>query len=65
MSDDNSVYWDRGVNDSYTDDDESDLDLCGFSWQFGCEEAGTEYCDWECPYRPEYQYWLDGRSNDS
>jgi uncharacterized protein YggL (DUF469 family) len=39
-------------NDDYTDDDAIDdlMSECGNNGSDGCNLAGTEYCDWECPF---------------
>lgn len=45
----------------YEDDEEYDywfwLDQCGFVPGYGCTKAGSEECDWECPFRD--QEYLD------
>jgi len=33
------------------DFDEDDEDECGMTEDGFCQLAGTEYCDWECPFR--------------
>lgn len=52
-------YWDSNRdrpddwedNDDWSDDDAVDylMDECGDTGD-GCTMAGTEYCDWECPF---------------
>ena len=41
-------------DDDFDDEPEDDLmDECGFVPGEGvCMLAGTEWCDWECPYNP-------------
>lgn len=42
-------------DDGFDDDDEPDFD-CPFDPNSGhCPLAGTEECDWECPYREDYE----------
>lgn len=36
--------------DFFDDDDDPDFDECGMAASGGCTLAGTEWCDWECPY---------------
>lgn len=33
------------------DDDGEPLDLCSMNIDGQCGQAGSEYCDFECPYR--------------
>lgn len=42
----------RGDFDEDELDDEDDFD-CGMTSDGGCTLAGTEECDWECPYSYE------------
>jgi hypothetical protein len=39
-------------DDGYTDDDAIDhlMDECGQDGDGNCSMAGTEYCDWDCPF---------------
>jgi hypothetical protein len=40
-------------DDDYVDDDDGDDfddDECGMTADGGCTLAGTEFCDWDCPY---------------
>ena len=39
-------------------DEDNYFDECGFSYEHGCQLAGTEFCDWECPFRSEYGLWI-------
>ena len=48
--------WTQDWDDRDPDDDdrvEEDLERCGQIPHLGggCQNAGTEYCDFECPYR--------------
>lgn len=38
--------------DNWDDDDldDDDGDLCGMTSEGTCMLAGTEHCDWDCPY---------------
>ncbi|MGE0133279.1 MAG: hypothetical protein AB7U82_34815 [Blastocatellales bacterium] len=46
-------FWD----DAEYDDEEDELELamqeCGQTRDGGCLLAGTEYCDFDCPFRDE------------
>lgn len=50
-------YFDWEDNDDYDDDDvflvEDGQFDCGFVTGEGCSMAGTEDCDFDCPYRDE------------
>ena len=39
-------------------DEDFDLDECGFSYEHGCQLAATEFCEWECPFHSEYVLWM-------
>ena len=43
------------------DEDENEyeywLDECGFIPGRGCSKAGSEECDWECPFHDDYSLW--------
>jgi hypothetical protein len=43
--------FDPDLNDEFDEDD--GLDECGQVPDGGCAMAGTEYCDFECPFRDE------------
>lgn len=46
-----SWFADYDYDDSVEDDD-FDVEFdCGFQPGYGCLYAGSEDCDWECPYR--------------
>jgi hypothetical protein len=45
--------WDDSEGKSDTFDEEELDGECGMSLDGGCELAGTEHCDFECPYRDE------------
>jgi hypothetical protein len=54
----NTAKWDDCYDDSYDDPDDFDDEFadepdfdCGFIPSDGCLLAGTEDCDFECPYR--------------
>ncbi len=47
---DDSDYPAAGHGDEWGDDDESEFD-CGWVTGLGCQLAGTEECDFECPFR--------------
>ena len=42
-----------GDDDDFGDDDAMDDDAlnCGLTRDGGCLEAGSEFCEFECPYR--------------
>jgi len=42
----------RDDGEEFTDDDALDdlFNECGKDRTGGCALAGTEYCDWECPF---------------
>lgn len=44
--------------DDFGDDDEDDEDWldCGLSIDGQCSKAGSEECDWECPYSHGERY---------
>lgn len=45
--------WLQLNSDPYADDEDAFDDLaqnCGQMQGGGCSLAGTEYCDWECPF---------------
>jgi hypothetical protein len=44
--------YDYDEDDPYTDDDAIDdlMDECGQDRHGHCSLAGTEYCDFECPF---------------
>lgn len=46
--------WDDEYDYDPMQDDEDDAMFdCGFVPGHGvCMKAGTEYCDWECPFNP-------------
>lgn len=52
MIDPTETFYDDD-EDEYeeTEQVESDLEECGQVPEGGCLMAGTEYCDFECPYR--------------
>ncbi len=43
----------------YEDENEYDywLNKCGFIPDRGCSKAGSEDCDFECPFRDDYDLW--------
>lgn len=45
-------YLQLNVDADARDDDALDYisDECGMTPYGGCLSAGTEYCDWECPF---------------
>lgn len=47
-------YWDD-ADDGFTDEDaiENLMDECGQDRSGSCSLAGTEYCDFECPFRDD------------
>lgn len=47
--------WDDGDDDWDQSDDGEDEDLfdCGWVPGIGCQMAGTEECDFECPFRDD------------
>lgn len=56
-------HYDPAIDDEYDPDDYDPGEECG-RWDQGakggmlpyyyCRQAGTEFCDWECPYsRPD------------
>ncbi len=48
----NNNYLDDDFDDDFDDDDDAMFD-CGFDPSSGfCMNAGTELCDWECPFNP-------------
>jgi hypothetical protein len=51
LEDDDSDYPASGRGDDW-DDDEDEFD-CGWVRGVGCQLAGTEECDFECPFRDE------------
>ena len=41
------------MEDDYYDDEPDPMDECGYVPGSGvCMLAGTEHCDWECPFNP-------------
>jgi hypothetical protein len=62
--DDSRDYWDDDDYDEWDDRDEYDdaLDDCGQIPHLGggCLNAGTEYCDFECPFRDNRMYRIRG-----
>lgn len=48
--------WDNPYDDFY----ESEFD-CGFVPEQGCQKAGSEECEFECPYREEHYKTLRRR----
>jgi len=46
------LNYDPSDDDVYTDEDaiEDLMDECGQDASGSCSLAGTEYCDWECPF---------------
>ena len=50
MTDDDSDRDDLGAYDIPDEDDPFDFD-CGMDRHGNCGKAGSEECDWECPYR--------------
>lgn len=46
------LNYDMDEDDRYTDEDAIDdlMDECGHTRDGGCSLAGTEYCDFECPF---------------
>ena len=50
MSAEPNHYDDDGDFDDGTDDDEADDFDCGMTGEGLCMYAGTEWCDWECPF---------------
>lgn len=49
---DDSDYPAAGRGDDWDDEDESEFD-CGWVRGVGCQLAGTEECDFECPFRDD------------
>ena len=47
--DDYPLYDDDPCDDLPDDDDDWDLMNCGMMPDGQCTQAGTEFCDWECP----------------
>jgi hypothetical protein len=45
-------YLELNSDPDATDDDALDFlsDECGKDANGSCSQAGTEYCDWECPF---------------
>jgi hypothetical protein len=53
MKEHHEVNYDADDDDGdYTDEDAIDdlITDCGRTNDGGCSLAGTEYCDWECPF---------------
>ena len=48
---------DDGIRDEWDDDEESEFD-CGWVRGVGCQLAGTEECDFECPHRRDFEKGL-------
>lgn len=47
-------WYDDGPGDDWEDEYQEALDNCGQGQGYsGCRQAGTEYCDFECPFRDE------------
>ncbi|GAX43437.1 hypothetical protein NIES4075_44500 [Tolypothrix sp. NIES-4075] len=47
-------WFDSDDFDDLVEDDDFDVEFdCGFQPGSGCLYAGSEDCDWECPYRDE------------
>jgi len=46
------LNYDADDDDPYTDDDAIDdlLEKCGMDRYGNCSLAGTEECDWDCPF---------------
>lgn len=60
--------WDDDNDENYIDDEhemheneedefERAMDECGQTQDGGCMLAGTEYCDWDCPFSK--QMWAN------
>lgn len=49
--DGDDMDWDQS-SDGWDDDDEGEFD-CGWVRGVGCQLAGTETCDFECPHRDD------------
>ena len=49
-------FDDDGIRDEW-DDDEEEFD-CGWVRGVGCQLAGTEECDFECPHRRDFEKGL-------
>jgi hypothetical protein len=47
---DESYYYADDPEDYDPEDDWDNEFDCGFIPGYGCQLAGTEECDWECPY---------------
>jgi hypothetical protein len=47
---DEDEIFDDDDGDPFDELDELDMD-CGLADDGQCSQAGTEYCDFECPYR--------------
>ncbi|MBW4607345.1 MAG: hypothetical protein KME22_08985 [Hassallia sp. WJT32-NPBG1] len=48
--------WLSEEDDDWIEEDDFDLEFdCGFQPGYGCHYAGSEDCDWECPYRDKLQ----------
>lgn len=45
--------WDDNDYDDEEDEWEAAMQECGQTREGGCSLAGTEYCDFDCPFRDE------------
>lgn len=58
--DDHSWDYDDSDDDNEEDELERAMDECGQIRGGGCMLAGTEFCDWECPFSSMVQIKRDG-----
>ncbi len=60
-------FTDEEFDDEEFDDDENfDCGMCfdQNGRMLGCELAGTKQCDWDCPYREEFERIGDEESSE-